>query len=212
MFIERPPRIFRMFFPGATFRINTDASREVFLTFDDGPHPRHTPAVLDILDKRSAKATFFMVGENAARYPDLVEETARRGHTLGNHTMHHLQGRKASTDEYIADVAAADALIHSRLFRPPHGLMTSEQRRLLLDAGYKIVMYDLVTRDYDSRISAKRIFNNVCRYVRHGSIIVFHDSDRSAPRMVEALPRIIDWLADNGYTCAPLTEQRLRSR
>ncbi len=203
MLIERPPLLYRLVFPEALWRLNRRRRRVVYLTFDDGPIPEQTPWVLDILDRYGVKATFFMVGDNVRRHPGLLEEVRRRGHSVGNHTMHHLQGMKVATDRYLADVAEADALIDSTLFRPPHGIMRWKQSRALR-ARYNIIMYDLVTRDYSAKLSPDEVVANVRRYARNGSIIVFHDSLKAAPNMRPALPQAIEWLLSQGYEFEPL--------
>ena len=203
MLIERPPLLYRLLFPEALWRLNRRRRRVVYLTFDDGPIPEQTPWVIDILDRYGVKATFFMVGDNVRRHPGLLEEVRRRGHSVGNHTMHHLQGMKVATDRYLADVAEADALIDSTLFRPPHGIMRWKQSRALR-ARYNIIMYDLVTRDYSAKLSPDEVVANVRRYARNGSIIVFHDSLKAAPNMRPALPQAIEWLLSQGYEFEPL--------
>ena len=203
MLIERPPLLYRLLFPEAIWRIKKNRQKVVFLTFDDGPIPEVTPWVLDTLDKYGVKATFFMVGDNVRRHPELYAEVRRRGHNVGNHTMHHLQGMKVATDRYLADVAEADALIDSTLFRPPHGIMRWKQSRALR-ARYNIIMYDLVTRDYSAKLSPDEVVANVRRYARNGSIIVFHDSLKAAPNMRPALPQAIEWLLSQGYEFEPL--------
>ncbi len=203
MLIERPPLLYRLLFPEAIWRINRRRRRVVYLTFDDGPIPEQTPWVLDILDRYGIKATFFMVGDNVRRNPALLEEVRRRGHSVGNHTMHHLQGMKVSAARYLRDVAEADAYIDSPLFRPPHGIMRWKQSRALR-ARYNIVMYDLVTRDYSARLTPDDVVGNVRRYARNGSIIVFHDSLKAARNMRPALPRAIEWLLSQGYEFEPL--------
>lgn len=197
MLIERPPQIFRSLFPDAHFRIRGEELC-VYLTFDDGPIPEATPWVLDMLDSYGIKATFFMVGDNVRKYPDVYQEVVRRGHTVGNHTMHHLQGLKVKTPYYLDDIKEADGYIHSRLFRPPHGFLTPKQARLIREQ-YTIIMYDLITRDYSRHLTADQVFDNVRRYTRDGSIIVFHDSIKSMPRLRKALPRSIEWLMEQGY-------------
>lgn len=197
MLIERPPQIFRSLFPDAHFRIRGE-ERCVYLTFDDGPIPEATPWVLDMLDSYGIKATFFMVGDNVRKYPDVYQEVVNRGHTVGNHTMHHLQGLKVKTPYYLDDIKEADGYIHSRLFRPPHGFLTPKQARLIREQ-YTIIMYDLITRDYSRHLTADQVFDNVRRYTRDGSIIVFHDSIKSMPRLREALPRSIEWFMEQGY-------------
>lgn len=175
-----------------------EGEKKVYLTFDDGPIPEVTPRLLDLLDSYGIKATFFMVGDNVRKYPELFADVKRRGHRVGNHTMHHLQGLRESKDAYLADVADADRYIGSDLFRPPHGWMKRSQGKEL-SAKYRIVMYDLVTRDYSKHLDAGDVFNNVKKYARPGSIIVFHDSLKSLPRLFEALPKSIEWLMEQGY-------------
>lgn len=198
MLIERPPLLYRLLFPEAIWRINKRKRRVVYLTFDDGPIPEQTPWVLDILDRYGIKATFFMVGDNVRRNPDLLAEVRRRGHSVGNHTMHHLQGMKVTARRYLRDVSEADALIDSPLFRPPHGIMRWKQSRALREK-YIIIMYDLVTRDYSAKLNPEQVMANVKRFARNGSIIVFHDSLKAAANMRAVLPRAIEWLLSQGY-------------
>ncbi|MDE7116610.1 MAG: polysaccharide deacetylase family protein [Muribaculaceae bacterium] len=199
MLIERIPEWLRKLAKNAVFLIpQREGERKVYLTFDDGPIPEVTPRLLDLLDSYGIKATFFMVGDNVRKYPELFADVKRRGHRVGNHTMHHLQGLRESKDAYLADVADADRYIGSDLFRPPHGWMKRSQGKEL-SAKYRIVMYDLVTRDYSKRLDAGDVFDNVRKYARPGSIIVFHDSLKSLPRLFEALPKSIEWLMEEGY-------------
>lgn len=206
MLIEQPPLLYRLLFPEAIWRIVRSRRRVVYLTFDDGPIPEQTPWVLDILDRYGIKTTFFLVGDNVRRHPELLDEIRRRGHSYGNHTMHHLQGMKTTTARYIADVDEADRLIDSILFRPPHGIMRWKQSRILR-ARYNIIMYDLVTRDYSAKLSPEQVLDNVRRYTRNGSIIVFHDSLKAAGNLRAALPRAIEWLLSNGYEFEPIPMQ-----
>ncbi|MCM1319810.1 MAG: polysaccharide deacetylase family protein [Muribaculaceae bacterium] len=213
MFIERPPYLFRTLVPKGEFRLNNViGERSVYITFDDGPIPQATPEVLSILDRYGVKATFFMVGDNARRYPHLVREVFARGHRIGNHTMHHLQGAKVTTRTYLRDVTEADHILHSSLpathsytaskplFRPPHGWLRPRQAKALA-RRYRIIMYDLVTRDYSRRVDANRVLSNVKRYTRPGAIIVFHDSLKSIDKLRTALPAALDWLLAQGYQC-----------
>lgn len=199
MLIERPPLPYRLLFPEAIWRIKKNREKVVFLTFDDGPIAEVTPWVLDTLDHYGIKATFFMVGDNVARNPDLYEEVKRRGHSVGNHTMHHLQGMKVTSYRYMHDITEANDLIDSPLFRPPHGLLRWKQARAIKDR-YNIIMYDLVTRDYSKKLTPDKVFNNVKRYARNGSIIVFHDSLKAEKNMKAVLPKAIEWLRSRGYT------------
>ena len=201
MLIERPPRLFRCLVPGGLFRVPLSPGDEkrIYLTFDDGPIPEVTPWVLGVLDRYGVKATFFMVGDNARRYPALVDEVRRRGHAVGNHTMHHLQGMKVTSYRYMHDITEANDLIDSPLFRPPHGLLRWKQARAIKDR-YNIVMYDLVTRDYSKKLTPEKVFGNVRRFARNGSIIVFHDSLKAEKNMKAVLPQAIEWLRSRGYS------------
>ena len=203
MLIEQPPLLYRILFPEAMWRIKRKKQRVVYLTFDDGPIPEVTPWVLDTLDRYGIKATFFMVGDNARRHPWLVEEIKKRGHSYGNHTMHHLQGLKVSKVRYMRDITEANNYIDSALFRPPHGLMRPSQAQAIKNR-YNIVMYDLVTRDYSYKLKGEEVLKNVKKYARNGSIIVFHDSLRAENNLKYALPRAIEWLKDNGYEFQPI--------
>lgn len=203
MLIERPPLFYRLLFPEAIWRIKHRRRKVVFLTFDDGPIPEVTPWVLDTLDRYGIKATFFMVGDNVRRHPELLEEVHRRGHAVGNHTMHHLQGMKVTAYRYMHDISEANDLIDSPLFRPPHGLLRWKQARAIKDR-YNLVMYDLVTRDYSKKLNPEQVFNNVRRYARNGSIIVFHDSLKAEKNMKAVLPRAIEYLRSLGYEFEPL--------
>jgi len=187
-----------MIYPKALFRRVVEGSKVVYLTFDDGPVPHATPWVLDTLDRYGVKATFFMVGQNVERYPELFEEVKRRGHHIGNHTMHHLQGSRVTTTRYLLDVKRADALLHTPLFRPPHGWLRLRQASEIC-RKFKMVMYDLVTCDYSHRLTADDVVENVRSLARNGSVIVFHDSIKSMPRLTEALPRALEWLLAEGY-------------
>ena len=203
MLIERPPLFYRLLFPEAIWRIKHRRRKVVFLTFDDGPIPEVTPWVLDTLDRYGIKATFFMVGDNVRRHPELLEEVRRRSHAVGNHTMHHLQGMKVTAYRYMHDISEANDLIDSPLFRPPHGLLRWKQARAIKDR-YNLVMYDLVTRDYSKKLNPEQVFNNVRRYARNGSIIVFHDSLKAEKNMKAVLPRAIEYLRSLGYEFEPL--------
>ena len=198
MLIERPPLLYRLLFPEAIWRIKERGRRVVYLTFDDGPVEPCTPRVLDTLDRYGVKATFFMVGDNVRRNPELYQEVKRRGHSYGNHTMHHLQGMRSMSWRYWRDITEADALIGSPLFRPPHGLLRWKQARAIKE-HYNLVMYDLVTRDYSRKLTAEQVLANVKRYARNGSIIVFHDSLKAWDNMHRALPAAIEWLQSQGY-------------
>lgn len=203
MFIEQPPLPYRLLFPEAIWRIKRKRGKVVYLTFDDGPVAEVTPWVLDLLDSHGIKATFFLVGDNVVRHPELLEEIKRRGHSWGNHTMHHLQGMKVPSRRYMRDITRADMIIGSPLFRPPHGLLRWSQAAAI-KTHYNIVMYDLVTRDYSRKLTPERVLENVKRYARNGSIIVFHDSLKAERNLRGSLPQAIEWLKQQGYEFEPL--------
>lgn len=173
--------------------------RKVYLTFDDGPIPEATPFILETLKERGIKATFFMVGENAFRHPELLERVKAEGHAIGNHTYNHMGGAKHSINTYMENIRKADAILHTHLFRPPHGWMRISQYAWL-SRKYKVVMWDLVTRDYSRLLTADDVVNNIKRYARNGSIITFHDSLKSIDKLHTALPESLDWLIANGYS------------
>lgn len=174
--------------------------RAVYLTFDDGPIPESTPFILDTLKHYNIKATFFMVGDNVRKHPELYERIVSEGHQVGNHTHNHISGFRHSLHEYSYNVEKANAYIHSHLFRPPHGWIRPVQYALLTKGKrYQMVMWDVVTRDYSKWMTAEGVFNNVRRYTRNGSIITFHDSLKSIDKLRTALPQSIEWLIEQGY-------------
>ncbi|MDR1357216.1 MAG: polysaccharide deacetylase family protein [Tannerellaceae bacterium] len=197
MFIEQPPSLYRALFPGAVWRMPAE-ERCVYLTFDDGPVPGITPWVLDALDRYNVKATFFCVGDNVMKHPAIYRMITDRGHRTGNHTHNHIQGIYTQTADYIDNVRRAGEYIDSPLFRPPHGHLRFTQVRKLAQL-YKIIMWDVVTRDYSPRMNPVDVLNAVKRYVRNGSIIVFHDSLKAERNMKASLLPSIEWLLGEGY-------------
>ena len=201
--IEQPPLIYRILFPEAIWRIKYKGRKVAFVTFDDGPVPEVTPWVLDTLDRFGVKATFFMVGDNVRGPPGLLDETTRRGHSSATQTRHHIQGLHTSRRKFLRDVSEAGALIDSVLFRAPHGLLTWKQAKAV-QQHYNLVMYDVVTRDYSRKLTPDRVLDNVRRFTRNGSIIVFHDSLKAWRNLREVLPQALQWLIDQGYELLPI--------
>jgi peptidoglycan/xylan/chitin deacetylase (PgdA/CDA1 family) len=199
MFIEQPPKFFRALYPQAHFRMNPD-EKAVYLTFDDGPIPEVTPWVLSLLAEHSVKATFFMVGDNVRKHPDEFRMVIEAGHRIGNHTYNHIRGFEYSAEQYLANVEKANELMHTDIFRPPHGHVGFRQYHTLKH-HYRIIMWDLVTRDYSKRMTPEQVLDNVKHYVRNGSIITFHDSLKSwnNGNLQYALPRAIEYLKSEGY-------------
>ena len=197
MIIEQPAIWLRWLYPRATWRMDRN-EKAVYLTFDDGPIPEATPFILDTLSQYGIKATFFMVGDNVRKYPELYNEVVAAGHRIGNHTFNHIGGFRHTITTYKANADKADQLLHTDLFRPPHGWMRWDQY-IWLRRKYRIVMWDLVTRDYSKWMTAEDVLNNVKRYTRNGSIITFHDSLKSIDKLHYALPEAIKWLKAEGY-------------
>ena len=197
MFIEQPAIWLRWLYPRATWRMDKN-ERAVYLTFDDGPIPEATPFIMKTLAEFGVHATFFMVGDNVRKHPELYDQIVAAGHQVGNHTFNHWGGFKHTTHSYSENVQKANDLIHSHLFRPPHGWMRWEQY-FWVGRKYRIVMWDLVTRDYSKWMTADDIVANVKRYARNGSIITFHDSLKSIDKLHYALPESLRWLKEQGY-------------
>jgi len=197
MLIVRPPS----FLTRALHRMTWDLSgehRNVFLTFDDGPTPVVTPWVIDRLIEADARATFFCLGRNVDKHPDIYNQILSAGHSVGNHSYSHLKGFRSSVRRYMDDIHLASGMIESKLFRPPYGRIFPNQVKAVMQE-YDIIMWDVLSIDYNSGLSGKRVLQNVIRNVKPGSIIVFHDSDKAAENLYYALPRTLDFLRDEGY-------------
>lgn len=198
MYLVRLPFFVRWFFPDAICRIKTK-EKVAYLTFDDGPVPEVTPWVLDLLDKENIKATFFCVGDNVFKYPELFNRLVRDGHKVGNHTFNHLQAFKNDKQAYLSNVSLAEEYIKSNLFRPPHGQLKFTISRVLRKK-YTIVFWDLLSCDFDMHKSGEDCFNIIKNKIREGSIIVFHDSIKAEKNMKYALPKTIEYLKKQGYS------------
>ena len=197
MFIEQPTMWLRWLYPKALWRMDAN-EHSVYLTFDDGPIPESTPFILDTLARYGIKATFFMVGDNVRKYPELYQRIVEEGHQVGTHAFNHLGSFRHRLDKYVKNVRKANELIHSHLFRPPHGWMR-HVAYMWLKRKYTIVMWDVVTRDYSKLLTAEDVVNNVKPYTRNGSIITFHDSLKSIDKLKTALPESIEWMISRGY-------------
>jgi peptidoglycan/xylan/chitin deacetylase (PgdA/CDA1 family) len=198
MIIEQPAIYLRWLYPRAYWRMDRH-EKAVYLTFDDGPIPEATPFILDTLQHYGIKATFFMVGDNVRKYPELYHRIVAEGHQVGNHTHNHIGGLRHSIRKYNYNVEKANAYIQSHYFRPPHGWMRAGQYAWV-SRKFKVVMWDLVTRDYSKWLTADDVVNNIKRYARNGSIITFHDSLKSIDKLRTALSESIEWLMQQGYT------------
>ena len=198
------PRWIQRLFPKRIWEGRSD-NRQVYLTFDDGPVPGVTDFVLEELENRGQKATFFMVGDNVRKHPQLAKEVLQAGHSIGNHTFNHLHGFKTSTKDYLENVKVCDQIfeeklgVASSLFRPPYGMMRpSQAREVSLEKS--VVMWSVLTGDYDLRLSPQLVLREVKSRTSAGQIMVFHDQEKTRGHLQQFLPDYLDFLGDNGFT------------
>jgi len=202
--------IIKKLFPGFVWSL-PNKDKIVYLTFDDGPIPEVTDFVLGQLKAFGAKATFFCIGDNIRKNPDIFKRIVSDGHAFGNHTFNHLNGWKTPEAEYLQNVRLCqneiDSLTQdkSRLMRPPYAKATRSQARKLRQMGYRIIMWDVLSADFDQCISPEKCLKNVLRNVRSGSIVIFHDSQKAFANMKYALPETLKYLKENGYSCAAIS-------
>ena len=189
-----------------------EQEKKIFLTFDDGPHPVITLQVLDVLKTYNAKATFFCIGNNVVKYPEVYKRIIDEGHAVGNHTFNHLNGWKTADDLYLNDVDEAKDYIDSNLFRPPYGRISRFQIQQLLKPKYqmKMVMWTVLSGDFDRDISAEKCLNNVLLSTKAGSIVVFHDSEKAAEKMLYALPKVLEHFSKKGFSFEKITNTSLK--
>jgi len=183
----------------------------IFLTFDDGPIPEVTPWVLDILASYQAAGTFFCVGDNVNKYPSIYRSLLDRGHAVGNHTHHHLKGLMTANEKYFADIEACGKVVQSNLFRPPYGSLSPSQMRQI-KSQYKIVMWDVLSKDYDKDLSGEDCLQRVLRNAGPGSIVVFHDSLKAKERLEYALPKVLEHFHSRGFAFQSLSGKYLETR
>jgi peptidoglycan/xylan/chitin deacetylase (PgdA/CDA1 family) len=177
---------------------------KVYLTFDDGPTPKITEWVLEELQKHHAKATFFCIGKNIQKNPEILKKIIENGHAIGNHTYNHKNGWKTSTKSYLANIKLVETTsldLKCKIFRPPYGKITPWQSRKLQKLGYQIIMWDVLSADFDTRISPEKCLENVISNLESGSIIVFHDSQKAFQNLQYTLPRTLNFLAEKGFVC-----------
>jgi len=200
---HRIPYLFRVFFNKAIFRINNNPNT-IFLSFDDGPYPEYTPAILELLDKFKAKASFFCLGKNVELYPTLFQSILKKGHTVGNHTHSHINGFKSSYKDYSEDVKKASKLIKSKLFRPPYGNISPIRYNKLLK-DYKIVFWDVMPGDFTKGITSDQLTANMIKHIKSGSIVVLHDQNIGKQHLLPALNNILQYYSGLGYNFCDLT-------
>jgi peptidoglycan/xylan/chitin deacetylase (PgdA/CDA1 family) len=188
--------------PSLTWKVKTH-DKKIYLTFDDGPHPTITPWVLQTLAQYHAKATFFCVGDNVRKFPETYAQILQAGHRTGNHTFNHLNGWRTKNRLYYENIEMAASFIKSNLFRPPYGRITATQSRAL-KKNYQIVMWDVLTRDFDKNLNVKVALDNCIRLTEEGSIVVFHDSEKAAANMMRMLPSMLSHFSKKGFTFTAL--------
>lgn len=202
MYVSKVPGIFWRLFPGVLGQVATK-EKTLYLTFDDGPTPGVTDLVLDMLDTYNAKATFFCLGKNVAAHPDLYARILKNGHAVGNHTYNHLNGWETEDEIYYDNIEQCAEVVESDLFRPPYGKISLSQMSYL-KRNYKIVMWDVLSGDFDLALAPEDCLKNVLRHAQKGSIIVLHDSVKAASKVEYMLPRVLKYFSENDYSFAAL--------
>ena len=199
-YFKKTPWWIKKIYKSCVWEININ-EKNIYLTFDDGPHPVATPFVLDELKKHNAKATFFCIGKNVVLYPEIYQRILTEGHSIGNHTFNHLDGWKTKTDIYIENILSAKKQINSILFRPPYGKITFEQLKILHQPKifFKVIMWSVLSGDFDVEISNIKCLNNVIKNTGKGSIVVFHDSEKALEKIRFVLPKVLDYFTEQQY-------------
>lgn len=187
-------------------------SNKVFLTFDDGPTPEITNWIMTELQKHHAKATFFCIGDNVKRNPEILENIEKKGHKIGNHTFNHLNGWQTATENYIENTQKCflNNNENYKLFRPPYGKIKKSQAKILQKMGFKIIMWDVLSADFDKNISPEKCLENVLENIRSGSIVVFHDSQKAFKNLEYVLPRTLEFLSKKGFVCDVIDARLLK--
>ncbi len=196
--VVKMPKFIQWLYPERIWAFSR-SKNSVYLTFDDGPIPEVTPWVLDELKKYDAKATFFCIGENVKKHPEIYKRISSEGHAVGNHTFNHLNGVKTTPSNYIENTIQASALINSKLFRPPYGRIFPKQAKMLQKKGFKIVMWNIISYDYDASISGEKCLQNVLKHIKPGSVIVFHDSLKAEKNLRYVLPKVLEFILEKGW-------------
>lgn len=199
-------RFIKWAFPKYTWDIPNNANK-IYLTFDDGPTPEITEWVVELLKEHNIKATFFCIGNNIEKHPEIFQKVLQEGHSIGNHTYNHLKGWKTPKEDYIENTKWCEKIVldhtkgakRSKLFRPPYGKIKTSQAKTLRKLGYKIIMWDVISVDYDKTIGPKKCLENVVKNTVSGSVIVFHDSIKAFDNLKFALPEAIRYLKDKGF-------------
>jgi len=193
----RPSKLLRAIYPGGVWRMPVGKNR-IYLTFDDGPQAEVTSFVLDELRRVNAKATFFCIGKNVKANPEILKQILEEGHTIGNHTFSHVNGWKTKKSDYLSEIDACAQWVNTTLFRPPYGRISWSQL-LTVKKKYSVVLWDVLPKDYDAKLSSKQVTERTLKSMRDGSIIVFHDSQKAYPHLKRVLRQIIDEAISRGF-------------
>lgn len=207
MYLVKTPQFIQNLFPNFTWKIPTQ-EKVLYLTFDDGPIPEVTPWVLEQLKAYNAKATFFCVGDNVQKHNDVFEQVLDGGHSVGNHTFNHLNGWSSENIPYFHNVRRCARLVKSELFRPPYGRLRPKQAQFL-QRHYRIIMWDILSGDFDQNLSKEQCLKNVMGYANAGSVIVFHDSIKAQERLEFVLPKVLEHFSAKGFRFEALSENAL---
>ena len=207
VYLVKTPLLFRLLYPSCVWKI-PNAKNEIFLTFDDGPNPEFTERILSVLASKNILATFFCVGNQIEKHPQLFKKIITAGHSVGNHSHSHKNGWTTNNTEYINDVKSCAKHINSNLYRPPYGKISSKQLRAL-KKKYHIIMWDVIGGDFDLKVTSEKIKQNVLKNTQSGSIIVLHDNPKFAAKMLSALPQIIDALILKGFRFSTINDAPL---
>lgn len=199
MYLTKTPFWLRSLYPSLVWRMPVRGEKKIYLTFDDGPHPQATSFVLDQLAAYGAKATFFCIGKNVVAEPEIYQRIITEGHSIGNHTQHHLNGWKTDDVTYLNDIAMAELSIVSNLFRPPYGRIKRSQIKSLQQQQKKVIMWDVLSADFDTRLTGEACLAYVLYHTQPGSIILFHDSEKAWDRMSVALPKVLKHFSERGF-------------
>lgn len=194
----KTPKFVEHVLPNLVWNVHDD-DQALFLTFDDGPTPEITDWTLDVLHTYNAKATFFCIGKNVEQHPQLYQRILDEGHAVGNHTQNHVKGWKTKTPDYMAEVEKAATLINSKLFRPPYGQIKPKQAKVLSNQGYNIIMWNILSFDWNKSVTPKECLDNVLLHADSGDIIVFHDSIKASKNMMFALPKVLEHFKKEGF-------------
>lgn len=205
--LTRPPRWITKTYSSFTWRFFVADESVFFLTFDDGPDPQITPFLLDLLKQYNWKATFFCVGENIKKYPELFQRIVQEGHAIGNHTMKHEKGKKTDLDAYLKSVEDFNELYPTKLFRPPYGSLTTEQKKIL-SKKYQLIFWSWLTYDFDPKISNEKILQRAAK-LQTGEIVVLHDNAKFKERNIKLFPTLFESIKKNGFHSEAISETTL---